>query len=129
MGRVGSTSPCRSPYWRNSRSSHPNQWRYVPTQFNPADFGTRGLTAHELSKSTKWWNGPEFLTYPEAEWPACKFDKPSGDALKELKVTPKQKNEDSQSFNAIQCTTSRNDEASGGATDDGWRLDTSRYSK
>ena len=31
--------------------SDPNQWRYVPTKQNPADFGTRGLTVSELTES------------------------------------------------------------------------------
>jgi len=62
--------------------SHPGQWRYVPTNLNPADFGTRGMTARELAESGRWWSGPEFLRRPEAEWPVCKFDKPSREAMK-----------------------------------------------
>ena len=27
----------------------PNQWRYVPTEFNPADYLTRGLKVLELN--------------------------------------------------------------------------------
>ena len=48
-------------------SSNPDQWRYVPTHLNPADFGTRGMAAKELAESTRWWNGPEFSRSPEGE--------------------------------------------------------------
>ena len=41
--------------------SAPNQWRCVPTDVNPADLGTRGLTGEELASADFWWNGPEFL--------------------------------------------------------------------
>ena len=34
---------------------------------NPEDLGTRGMTAKELTDSTKWWNGPDLLCSPEAE--------------------------------------------------------------
>ena len=54
--------------------SAPNQWRYVPTNMNPADHGTRGLTVEELASTDLWWNGPEFLKKTEKEWPKCKFD-------------------------------------------------------
>ena len=43
------------------KQSDPNQWRYVPTKQNPADFETRGLTVSELADSEMWWNGPTFL--------------------------------------------------------------------
>ena len=66
-------------------NSNPDQWRYVPTSLNPADLGTRGMTALELTESTKWWKGPDFLRCPVAEWPDRKFDKPSREALTELK--------------------------------------------
>ena len=46
--------------------SNPDQWRYVPTDLNRADLGTRGMTARELTESSKWWNGPDFLQCPEA---------------------------------------------------------------
>ena len=52
--------------------SNPNQWRYVPTKQNPADFGTRGLTISELADSKMWWKGPTFLAFPESDWPKPK---------------------------------------------------------
>ncbi|KAI3374356.1 hypothetical protein L3Q82_005959 [Scortum barcoo] len=41
-------------------SSVPQQWSYVPTNENPADHASRGLTPCELLSST-WFTGPEFL--------------------------------------------------------------------
>lgn len=43
-------------------------WRYVPTDDNPADDLSRGLKAVDLGG--RWLNGPEFLKRPKNEWPA-----------------------------------------------------------
>ena len=104
--------------------SNSKQWRYVPTDMNPADLGTRGMTAQELTDSTKWWNGPDFLCSPEAEWPECKFDKPSHEALCERKLTSRPIDESSTSYNAIQCLASEPE-----VEEVEWRLEPSRYSK
>ena len=56
-------------------NSKPEQWRYVPTQLNPADCVTRGLTAVELLNKTIWLNGPEFLQDCEKKWPENKIEK------------------------------------------------------
>ena len=40
--------------------SNPSQWRYVPTQINPADHASRGLAVDQLTTSN-WFCGPEFL--------------------------------------------------------------------
>ena len=104
--------------------SNPNQWRYVPTDMNPADLGTRGMTAQELTDSTKWWNGPEFLCNPEAEWPERKFNKLSREALCERKLTSRPIDESSTSYNAIQRLASEPE-----VEELEWRLGPSRYSK
>ena len=39
----------------------PEQWRYIDTKCNPADYASRGLHARDLIDSTRWWNGPEIL--------------------------------------------------------------------
>lgn len=44
------------------------QFRYVPTEMNPADIPTRGCSLSELKRSSLWWNGPQFLQ-SEEEWP------------------------------------------------------------
>ena len=109
--------------------SNPDQWRYVPTDLNPADLGTRGMTARELTKSSKWWNGPDFLHCPEAEWPDCKFDKPSREAMTELKSTPRQNNKSSTSYNVVQLSTNERDVQTDKLKEVEWRLDPTRYSK
>ncbi|RXN14933.1 hypothetical protein ROHU_008863 [Labeo rohita] len=49
---------------RIRRSSNPDQWRYVPTDQNPADHATRFVPAADLRK-TNWLSGPKFLLTPE----------------------------------------------------------------
>ena len=50
-------------------NSHPQQWRYCPTQINPADHASRGLSAQELRSKEDWLSGPAFLQEPEDKWP------------------------------------------------------------
>lgn len=38
----------------------PEQWHYVPTQHNPADFASRAVSALQLA-NTSWLTGPTFL--------------------------------------------------------------------
>ena len=40
--------------------STPNQWNYIFTESNPADFGSRGVSSSDLVGSD-WINGPKFL--------------------------------------------------------------------
>ena len=96
---------------------------YVPTDMNPADLGTRGMTVQELSDSTKWWNEPNFLRSSEAEWPEWKFGKPSREALCEIKVKCRLNNESPTSLNAVQQL------ANDCESNEEWRLEPSRYSK
>ncbi len=42
------------------QSTDAKQWRYVTSEENPADYGSRGLTAEGLM-SSNWFTGPEFL--------------------------------------------------------------------
>ena len=51
---------------RIRRASYPGQWRYVPTDQNPADHATRSFPAARL-QSTNWLSGPKFLLMPEAD--------------------------------------------------------------
>ena len=50
-----------------SRSSAPSDWRYVPSNLNPADHGTRGLKSTDIT--VKWTKGPKFLTENAQNWP------------------------------------------------------------
>jgi hypothetical protein len=45
------------------------KWRHIPTELNPADYGSRGVTPNELKTLTQWWEGPAFLLKNESEWP------------------------------------------------------------
>lgn len=49
--------------------SIPQQWRYVPSEENPADIASRGSTASALLENRIWLHGPPFLTQPESAWP------------------------------------------------------------
>ncbi|XP_051788795.1 uncharacterized protein LOC114659410 [Erpetoichthys calabaricus] len=60
---------------RIRQSSKPEQWHYVPTDQNPADHGSRSISASKLSSST-WITGPRFLRLPLKKIPEeqNKFD-------------------------------------------------------
>ena len=47
--------------------TNPAQWNHVPTELNPADLPSRGISADKLAKSSLWWHGPPFLQ--TQEWP------------------------------------------------------------
>ncbi|KAK3108760.1 hypothetical protein FSP39_015041 [Pinctada imbricata] len=64
--------------------SEPVQWRYVPTEENPADLASRGTTVEKLVEEIKWWYGPSFLREPEQTWPKNKIEK-SDSAQNEIK--------------------------------------------
>ncbi|KAK5853507.1 hypothetical protein PBY51_014653 [Eleginops maclovinus] len=51
---------------RIRRSTHPDQWSYVPTDQNPADHATRYMPAAQLQQSI-WHSGPSFLTRNNTE--------------------------------------------------------------
>lgn len=45
--------------------SDPNNWFYVNTKHNPADFASRGLYPEQLMNLSLWWNGPAYLLTDE----------------------------------------------------------------
>lgn len=45
-----------------------NQWRWVPSKENPADFATKEPTS---SNAQIWFDGPNFLRADTNEWPHC----------------------------------------------------------
>ena len=64
-------------------------WRHCPGELNPADLPSRGMTASDLVKETTWWNGPEFLTKDESEWPRQNHGFiETEDAMKEIIKSP-----------------------------------------
>jgi hypothetical protein len=53
--------------------TEPRQWQHVPGVDNPADIGTRPITANELKVKQEWWEGPCFLRSPIDLWPKSKI--------------------------------------------------------
>ena len=49
--------------------SSPADWKYVPTEFNPSDKGTRGIDADELVDNDLWFSGPKFLVSGHGDVP------------------------------------------------------------
>ena len=46
-----------------------SDWKHVPTAVNPADLASQGVLADTLISSSLWWNGPDWLTKDERNWP------------------------------------------------------------
>ena len=97
--------------------SHSNldQWRYIPTNINPADYLTRGLTVAELIEKKCWWEGPEYLQYSESKWPdnkVCKI------ASEQITKEVKKKYKYIEGPSNLQCDDNHSS----------WRLDAKRYS-
>ncbi|GBM15133.1 hypothetical protein AVEN_242173-1 [Araneus ventricosus] len=46
-----------------------NKWCYVPTKENPTDIGSRGASPKDLPDCRLRWEGPTWLSSPEADWP------------------------------------------------------------
>ena len=49
----------------------PEEWRYIPSELNPADDCSRGLEPED-PKWKRFVDGPEFLKKDESEWPKVK---------------------------------------------------------
>ncbi len=49
--------------------TRPENWRHVPTDQNPADKPSRGMSAQEIVESSGWKQGPSFLYEEEESWP------------------------------------------------------------
>ncbi|GFX86894.1 integrase catalytic domain-containing protein [Trichonephila clavipes] len=55
------------------------QWRYVATEDNPADFVSRGMDSLKLKTCELWWNCPKFLMsnqYPQRQIPVAVIKDP-----------------------------------------------------
>ena len=48
------------------KTTKTDEWNHVPTNFNPADHGTRGLEPSEIPP--KWFTAPKFLQNTESSW-------------------------------------------------------------
>lgn len=54
--------------------SQDDVWHHVPTNMNPADLLSRGMSTSELLNCSLWWNGPEFIKESYDKWPRAKLD-------------------------------------------------------
>ena len=45
-------------------------WKFVPTEDNPADCASRGISADKLVNHQLWWKGPNWLRQDEQFWPS-----------------------------------------------------------
>ncbi|GFX75461.1 integrase catalytic domain-containing protein [Trichonephila clavipes] len=55
------------------------QWRFVATEDNPANFVSRGMDSLKLKTCELWWNGPKFLMsnqYPQRQIPVAVIKDP-----------------------------------------------------
>ncbi|KAK5978720.1 hypothetical protein GCK32_015950 [Trichostrongylus colubriformis] len=73
------------------------RYGYIPSDSNPADAGTRGLSKHEMIDHY-WWSGPELLHKPISEWyhSLCTID--SVEATQEANVCATFTQSESDSF-------------------------------
>ena len=67
--------------------SEKSDWRYCPSHENPADIGSRGMSASELKQSVLWWQGPAWLADPEDSWPLERPISPTNESQGEEKKT------------------------------------------
>ena len=69
-------------------NSDVNQWRYIETKKNPADYTSHGLTPSYSKKVKNWISGPEFLWQEESKWPNLEDQVPNI-ANKDQEIKPK----------------------------------------
>ncbi|XP_061719560.1 uncharacterized protein LOC133526796 [Cydia pomonella] len=74
LGWLAGPSNRLKPFVRNrvneiQESTRGQTWSYVPSKLNPADLVSRGMKADDLSISTLWWTGPDFLHHSIIQFP------------------------------------------------------------
>ncbi len=52
----------------------PFSWKDVPTEHNPADWASRGLSPTALRDHPLWWNGPPWLVHGHVQIPVQPTD-------------------------------------------------------
>nr|XP_027213272.1 uncharacterized protein LOC113806347 [Penaeus vannamei] len=66
-----------------------SQWRYVPSEENPGDDASRGMSASDLLRNDRWVHGPNFLQCEEHKWPVQPLFRCSElEEFLELKASP-----------------------------------------
>ncbi|XP_073980363.1 uncharacterized protein [Rhodnius prolixus] len=80
-----------------------NQWKYVPSQENPADCASRGTLPGELLHHPLWWAGPSWLRTIPSNWlePIAPHDQPLPE-LKLKNITALNTTSDSDAFDWIE---------------------------
>ncbi len=68
-------------------ATSPTEWRWVPTEQNPADWATRGKDPSFLQLNEMWKIGPPFLRQDESNWPKTPALLRTSEVLKEMKKT------------------------------------------
>ncbi|XP_062700012.1 uncharacterized protein LOC115258713 [Aedes albopictus] len=63
-------------------ASDVGEWQWIQTKQNVADDGTKWKRVPDMSTTSRWFNGPEFLRKPESEWPVKSH---SGATVEELR--------------------------------------------
>uniref|UniRef100_A0A0A9W2L7 Pro-Pol polyprotein n=1 Tax=Lygus hesperus TaxID=30085 RepID=A0A0A9W2L7_LYGHE len=66
--------------------SDPSDWRHIPGIFNPADLASRGCSPNVFLK-TNWWEGPQWLSYSEDQWPVSSVEIDEDEVLLEKRKT------------------------------------------
>ncbi|XP_062715999.1 uncharacterized protein LOC134291796 [Aedes albopictus] len=64
-------------------ASDVGEWQWIQTKQNVADEGTKWARVPDMSKTSRWLNGPDFLRKVEAEWPVKR--QTAGATLEELR--------------------------------------------
>lgn len=110
--------------------TEPRQWRHVPTDKNPADMISRGVTLDKL-QSSDWWNGPLYLQNTETHWPVNKFDKSAESQTELKKIYVDRESAQSNIEMTAMTVEERGVESSENCEINNtniWRLDTTRFS-
>ena len=61
------------------------EWKWVPTKENVADDVTRDTVRAEITSSSRWLTGPEFLARREEDWPTGNVTPVASEQQQELK--------------------------------------------
>ena len=67
--------------------SDKRDWRYCPSRENPADIGSRGMSASELKENVLWRQGPTWLAESEESWLSEGSVSPTAESREEERTT------------------------------------------
>lgn len=64
---------------------NPSCWRHCPTECNPSDCASRGISPEQLMSHNLWWSGPSWLTQDFEHWPSRHRDYLKVETEKEMR--------------------------------------------